>query len=165
MVRETISALIYQHPCRSVLDQDAATGELLLAAPVCSPLCCNANMQLSEENTKKERLISKQHWILTTLKLFSWLVSPPMSGLGGLSSINGEIFRNDLWRHHPYQWSLGRGQTKNTILKVLERSQLRGPKGGVCSANMHEVTRQTVSMDNHLAHVQSLCISKLKIGR
>lgn len=51
MVTETIFALIYQHPCRSVLDQDAATGELLLAAPVCSPLCCNANMQLSEENT------------------------------------------------------------------------------------------------------------------
>lgn len=30
VVTETIFALIYQHPCRSVLDQDAATGELPL---------------------------------------------------------------------------------------------------------------------------------------
>ena len=96
MVKETISALIYQHPCRSVLDQDAATGELLLAAPVCSPLCCNANMALSEENRKK-KLISKQPWLLVTIpELFSWLVSPPMSGLRGLGSTKSEIFRNYL---------------------------------------------------------------------
>ena len=39
---------------------------------------------------------------------------------------------------------------KEKYFKVLEEGQLCGPEGGVCRANMHEVTRQTVSVDNHL---------------
>lgn len=78
VVRETIPALIYQHPCRSVLDQDTAAGELVLAAPVCSPLCFNANMQPSEEKAKQRYSCqgTKIFFFSPSLKLLSWLVSP-----------------------------------------------------------------------------------------
>lgn len=46
----------------------------------------------------------------------SWLASLQMSGLRGLKRILKEISRNYLW-HHRYEWSLGNGQTKKTILK------------------------------------------------
>lgn len=101
---ETISALIYQHPCRSVLDKEAATGGAAPGCPcVCSPLCCNANMQLSEEKSIKKKpfqnstaRVSALNSSFTTPEVFSWLVSPVTSPLRSLRSIKTEIFRKDL---------------------------------------------------------------------
>lgn len=53
---------------------------------------------------------------------------------------------------------------KENYFELLQHSQIRGPGGGLCGANMHEMTRQTVRGDNHLGHLPSSCISKLKMG-
>lgn len=90
--------------------------------PVCSPLCCNANIQLSEENAIKKHK-EKQHRNLVTVAVFSWLVSPP-----GLTSMKMEIFRNYLWDHQCYQWALGNWQTKKTILNNSKTARYVVPK-------------------------------------
>lgn len=99
MDRETISPLIYKHPCRSVLDQDAATGE----QGSCSwlPLCVHpfAAMQTYSSLRKMYNKSSFQNsnahirakLFSQSLIAFSWLVSPTMSGLRGLTSIIMEI--------------------------------------------------------------------------
>lgn len=136
------------------------------------PLCVHpfASMQTCSSPRRKQNSTARVRalnffFFPPSLKLFSWLVSPPLSGLGGLRGIMMEIFRNYLWHHHPYQWSLGKGQTKKTILKSCNTSSYVVPREAFCRANMHEVTRQTLSADNHLARAQSSWISKLKIGR
>lgn len=97
MDRETISALIYQQPCRSVLDQDAATGELLLAAPVCSTFAAMQTHSSLRKKQKKKLILKQRCSYQSTelfsqcLILFSQLFSPTMSGLRRLRSITMEI--------------------------------------------------------------------------
>lgn len=131
--------------------------------PVCSPLCCNANIQLSEENAIKKHKEKQHRNLVIVAELFSWLVSPP--GLRSLWSMKMEIFRNYLWDHQCYQWALGNWQTKKSILNNFKTARYVVPKEAFAELTCMQVTRHTVEVDNHLGHVQFSCISKLKMGR
>lgn len=127
MVIETIFALIYQHPCRSVLDQDTATGELLLAAPVCSLFAatqtCSSLRNIEMKKTHFKTALSFCYNPRTIL-----LVRQPSRSQRPLEPSRWKSFRKYLWHNHCYQWPLGNGQTMKTILNYSKTASYVLPK-------------------------------------
>lgn len=94
------------------------------------PLCVHrfAAMQTSSSlrkiqvQKKKKKVFWKQHSPKTIL-----LVGKPFRSQRHQKHHDGN-YRNYLWHYHRFQWSLGNGQTKKTILKYSNTARYVVPK-------------------------------------
>lgn len=162
LVREATLPLIELHPCTSVLE--GYGGSVTGCTPCGLGLRWNANKYNLGRNTEE------QSWILSIR--FLLLVSSNSASqkpqklkdenvqkLSLISPLLSAGIR-ELSDTYPPPHKKNKKNSWTTPAWLDVWSQRR-----MCTANVYEVTRQTVGADNHHSPVQSSCISKLKMGR